>query len=160
MYLSKGVEWAIHTLLNLGMLESDDPVGSAQLAAGHGLPVAYLNKQLQLLVRAGLLTSTPGPRGGFRLARPIDSISLLDVVVAIEGDNTLFRCTEIRRCGKIGEMTTGRPSPVCAVKQAMNRADMAWREALAEQKLSDLQGELDIENPAVKRTVRRALERA
>ncbi|AVH60915.1 Rrf2 family transcriptional regulator [Streptomyces dengpaensis] len=154
--MSKGVEWAMHTLLNLGMLEDGEPVSSAQLAAGHGLPAAYLNKQLQLLVKAELLTSTPGPRGGFTLARPIDSISLLDVVVAIEGNEPIFRCAEIRRCGKIGELSTGNTSTTCAVKRAMYRADMAWREALAKQKLSDVQNELDIDNPSVRRTVRRA----
>ena len=48
------------------------------------LPPAYLNKQLQALVRAGILSSTPGPRGGFRLARRLEDISVLDVVVAGE----------------------------------------------------------------------------
>ncbi|MET8331312.1 Rrf2 family transcriptional regulator [Streptomyces sp. NPDC005181] len=158
--MSKGVEWAIHTLLNLAMLGDDKPVGSAQLAAGHGLPVAYHNKQLQSLVKAELLTSTPGPRGGFRLARDPDSISLLDVVLAIEGNGTLFRCTEIRQCGKIGELSTGGDgSTACAVKRAMYRGDVAWREALAAQKLSDVQKELDIDDPSVTTTVRRAFGR-
>ncbi|MGW1542729.1 RrF2 family transcriptional regulator [Streptomyces sp. NPDC002309] len=160
MYMSKGVEWAVHTLLNLAMLGDDDPVGSAQLAAAHELPAAYLTKQLHLLVKAELLTSTPGPRGGFRLARDSDSITLLDVVLAIEGNESLFRCTGITQCGKIAEMHTGGGSSApCAVKRAMYRADLAWREALAAQKLSDVRRELDMDDPAVARTVRRAFGR-
>src|SRR5687767_2851219 len=68
MRMSKGVEWAIHTLLNLDVI-GGGPVGSGQLADAHGLPAPYLNKQLQQLAKAGLLASTPGPRGGFRLAK-------------------------------------------------------------------------------------------
>jgi DNA-binding IscR family transcriptional regulator len=80
-------------------------LSTAQLAASHDLPRAYLNKQLQALAQAGLLVSTPGVRGGFRLARPPEAISLLDVVEAIEGPQEAFRCTEIRQRG------AGRASP-------------------------------------------------
>jgi len=46
---------------------------------------AHLAKVLQRLARAGVVASTRGPGGGFRLARPADEISLLDVYEAIEG---------------------------------------------------------------------------
>ncbi|MFF4229671.1 RrF2 family transcriptional regulator [Streptomyces sp. NPDC001820] len=100
------------------------------------------------------------PRGGFRLARDPDSITLLDVVLAIERNESLFRCTEIRQCGKIAELHTGgNDSAACAVKRAMCRADLAWREVLATQKLSDVRRELDMDDPAVTRTVRRVFGR-
>ena len=67
MRTSQGVEWALHACLNLSWLDAPAPTGT--LAAFYDLPPAYLNKQLQALVRAGILTSTPGPRGGFQLAR-------------------------------------------------------------------------------------------
>lgn len=139
--MGKGVEWSIHTLLNLDFI-GGGPMGSAQLAAAHGLPAAYLNKQLQSLVKAGLLASTPGPRGGFRLARPLGEITLLDVVDAVEGDVNLFHCEEIRCCGAIGELSPPPDGP-CPVKVAMRRADEAWRQALAAQTLQDIRRELD-----------------
>ncbi|GIH21932.1 transcriptional regulator [Acrocarpospora phusangensis] len=156
----KGVEWAMHTLLNLAWSGDGEPVATAQLAAGHDLSVTYLNKQLQQLVRAGLLESVPGARGGFRLARPLAAISVLDVVLAIEGDAPLFRCTEIRRCGTIGrrcpEASFAEP---CAVKTAMARAEAAWRQALAEQSLADVLGAADAHAPGVAAHVRQALGR-
>ncbi|MEU1125969.1 Rrf2 family transcriptional regulator [Streptomyces sp. NPDC005899] len=155
MRTSNGVEWAIHTLLNLAVV-GGGPVGSGRLADAHGLPAAYLNKQLQQLVKAGLLTSTPGPRGGFRLARPLEAITLLDVVEAIEGDNRLFRCTEIRCQGRIGELAPA-PTGACAVNSAMGRADRAWREALAGQSLAEIRAELD-RTPAFGEIVRSALQ--
>ncbi|MFE5812301.1 RrF2 family transcriptional regulator [Streptomyces sp. NPDC056479] len=153
--MAKGVEWALHTLLNLDMI-GGGPVGSGQLAEAHGLSASYLNKQLQQLARAGLVLSVPGPRGGFHLARPLEDITLLDVVEAIEGDARLFHCTEIRCCGRIGELSPP-PTGMCAVNSAMRRAEEAWHQALAAQSLDEIRTELD-GSPDVRRIVRSALE--
>ncbi|MEV0183224.1 Rrf2 family transcriptional regulator [Streptomyces sp. NPDC050625] len=154
MRMSKGVEWALHTLLNLHMA-GGGPVGNGQLAAMHGLSATYLNKQLQLLVKAELLTSIPGAHGGFRLARGLERITLLDVVQAIEGDVRLFHCAEIRCCGRAGEIEP-QPTEACPVKAAMVRAEDAWRQALAAQTLAEIQAELD-RRPAIARAVHTAL---
>ncbi|GAA3833130.1 RrF2 family transcriptional regulator [Streptomyces chiangmaiensis] len=160
MRTGKGVEWAVHTLLNLGWLGGGEPVATAELAAGHDLSPSYLNKQLQQLVKAGLLESVPGARGGFRLARPLEAVSMLDVVLAIEGDEPLFRCAEIRRCGTIAERlpdsSFARP---CTVNSAMHRAEAAWRKALAEQSLADVQAEAEAHAPTLASHVRRGLGR-
>ncbi|MGS2641945.1 Rrf2 family transcriptional regulator [Streptosporangium sp. LJ11] len=158
MRTGKGVEWAMHTLLNLAWLGDGEPVATAQLAAGHNLSASYLNKQLQQLVKGGLLESVPGARGGFRLARPLAAVSVLDVVLAVEGDAPLFRCTEIRRCGTIGERCpeAGFAQP-CAVKTAMGRAEAAWRQTLAEQSLADVQAAAEEHAPTVGAHVRQAL---
>ncbi|MGA5321658.1 RrF2 family transcriptional regulator [Streptomyces seoulensis] len=156
MRLSRGVEWAVHTLLNLAWAGGDEPVAVATLAAGHDLPRAYLNKQLQSLVKAGLLESVPGARGGFRPARDLASITLLDVVDAIEGREPVFRCGEIRRCGTVGECTVSDFSTACAVKASMDLAERAWREALAAQSLADVRHRADEHAPAMGTAVRRA----
>ncbi|WP_030903328.1 RrF2 family transcriptional regulator [Streptomyces sp. NRRL F-5126] len=155
MRMSKGVEWALHTLLNLDMT-GGGPRGNGRLADAHGLPAPYLSKQLQQLTRAGLLASVPGPRGGFRLARRLEDITLLDVVEAIEGETELFHCTEIRCSGRIGELSPP-PTGACAVKAAMHRADQAWREALAAQTLADIRAELDA-TPAMRNILRAVFE--
>jgi Rrf2 family protein len=138
MRMSEGVEWTLHCCLTLGWLDSDEPVSTARLAATFELPPPYLNKRLQALVRAGVLTSTPGVRGGFRLARPPETITVMDIVAAIEGRESAFRCTEIRRRGA----GAGRPpeefSRQCVVTTAIRGAEMAWRRALAARTLADL----------------------
>ncbi|MEU2110309.1 Rrf2 family transcriptional regulator [Streptomyces sp. NPDC019507] len=160
MRTSKGVEWAVHTLLNLAWLGDGEPVSTAQLAAAHDLSVSYLNKQLQQLVKGGLLESVPGARGGFRLARPLEAMSMLDVVLAIEGDQPLFRCAEIRRCGTVGErVPTGGFRRPCAVNSAMGRAEEAWRKALAEENLADVKADAEAHAPALASQVRRGLGR-
>jgi Rrf2 family protein len=159
MRLSQGVEWAVHMLLNLAWLDDDEPVSTARLAASHELPPAYLNKQLQALVRNGLLVSEPGARGGFRLARPADAITLMDVVAAIEGPDEAFRCTEIRQRGLGANAPESHFRSRCAVSTAMHRAELAWRRELAAQTIADVRAEVDDHAPGVGGRVRRAFGR-
>ena len=154
MRLGQGVEWAVHVLLILAWLDDDEPVSTARLAAAHELPPAYLNKQLQALVRNGLLASEPGVRGGFRLARAPEEITLMDVVTAVEGRDTAFRCTEIRRRGLGADCADSLFQDNCAVKSAMNRAEVAWRRALAEQSIADVLAEADGHAPGFATAVR------
>ncbi|MEU7532473.1 Rrf2 family transcriptional regulator, partial [Saccharothrix sp. NPDC042600] len=110
MRMGEGVEWAVHCCLNLAWI-GERAIPATRLAAYYELPAAYLNKQLQALARAGLLTSTPGPRGGFRLARAPERITLMDVVSAVEGPDQAFRCTEIRHRGPAaGTATPATPA--------------------------------------------------
>lgn len=156
MRISGGVEWALHSCLNLAWLEQGRCVPAARLAAVYDLPTAYLNKQLQALARAGILTSTPGPRGGFRLARPPSRISLLDVVMAIKGAEEPFRCTQILRFGPDGDPATDYRKS-CLISQAMHRADLAWRRELAGQTIADLQALLERRNRNTPDLTRRSL---
>ncbi len=141
MRTSRGVEWALHTCLNLSWVGADESVTATRLAAFYDLPAAYLNKQLQALVRADILSSVSGPRGGFRLARGIDQITVLDVVVAIEGRDELFRCDQVLRHGPGGsDHVDYRDS--CLLSAAMRRAELAWRSTLAEQSLADVRADV------------------
>lgn len=155
MRMSEGVEWVLHSLLTLGWLGDDEPVPAARLAAGNDLPPAYLNKQLQALVRAGVLVSTPGPRGGFRLARPLSEITLMDVVSAVEGPEEAFRCTEIRRRGSGAAAADREFTEPCAISIAMRRAELAWRRELAAQTLADVKTTADRHAPNAAARVRR-----
>lgn len=104
----------------------------------------YLNKQLQALDRAGILTSTPGARGGFRLARAPERITLMDVVAAVDGPDDVFRCTEIRQ--RAGGASAAAPEfrRPCGIASAMRRAEMVWRRELAAQTLADLMADASV----------------
>jgi Rrf2 family protein len=142
MRMSEGVEWALHSCLNLTWLPQRQAVPAAKLAAFYGLPAAYLNKQLQALARAGIVTSTPGPRGGFQLARGPERITLLDIVVAIEGPDEAFRCEELLKRGPGADQSVDYRQ-ACLVAQAMRRADLAWRRELAGQTLAGLKADVE-----------------
>jgi Rrf2 family protein len=138
MRMSEGVEWAVHCCLLLDWLGDQRPVPTSRLASAFETPPAYLNKQLQALVRAGLLTSTAGVKGGFRLARPLEKITLMDVVTAIEGPDDAFRCTEIRRKGIGSASPASAFDSPCAVAHAMREAELEWRRALARRTLAQV----------------------
>jgi Rrf2 family protein len=137
MKLSEGVEQAIHSVLLLSGLAPDGVLSANALAEFHGVSASYLLKHLQALSRAELLESVPGPGGGYRLAKPAHAITLLDVVLAVEGAEPAFRCAEIRQRG---------PSPLaakffkvpCAVNAAMLKAERAYRAELRSVTIADL----------------------
>jgi Rrf2 family protein len=138
MRMGEGVEWGLHCCLTLAWLADEAPVPTARLAAWFDLPPAYLTKRLQALVRAGILTSTPGARGGFRLGRRPEQITLMDVVTAIEGPEEAFRCTEIRQRGAGLDTPAAEFRRPCGIATAMRKAELAWRRELAGQTVADL----------------------
>jgi Rrf2 family protein len=155
MRMSEGVEWAVHSCLILAWVEDRGPVPTARLASRYDLPPAYLNKQLQALGRAGVVTSIPGPKGGFRLARRPERITLMDIVAAIEGPDDAFRCTEIRQRGSAGDITMRQLLRPCSIATAMRTAELAWRRALAAQTLADMMAETERQLPQAADRVRR-----
>lgn len=99
MRITEGVEWAVHACVMLAPLPPKVALSVRSLAEFHEVPAPYMAKQMQKLSAAGIVQSTKGRSGGYRLARPPESISLLDIFEAIEGKTNAFRCTEIRQKG-------------------------------------------------------------
>ncbi|PJE95512.1 transcriptional regulator [Streptomyces carminius] len=157
--MSEGVEWALHSILNLAWAGPEHAVSAARLAAYYDLPPAYLNKQLQALVRAGLVSSGSGPRGGFRLARRLEDITLMDVVAAVEGPEEAFRCAGIRLRAPRGRPHEDGPVPEpaedCQIHQAMREAELVWRRELAGRTLADVRDRVERVSPGVPRRARR-----
>jgi len=135
--LAEPVEWALHCTTVLALLPTGAALPASKLAEFHGVPAAYLAKSLQSLARAGIIESVPGRRGGYRLGRPPADVTLLDVVEAVEGREQSFRCTEIRKRGP-SKVSPRLYSPVCAIAEAMYRADEAWRAELRKTTVADL----------------------
>lgn len=137
MKMSDSVEWALHCCVALAWIDSPEPVSAARLAEKFDLPPAYLSKCLQGLVRAGILSSTAGVKGGFRLLKPANEISVLEVVQAVEGDEPAFRCGEIRQQGT-GASPARECRRPCAIAATMHQAELAWRRELSSRSLADV----------------------
>ena len=154
MRLSEGVEWGVHCAVVLALVPPGRCMSTARLAEYHGIPAPYLAKHLQAMTRAGLVESVPGPKGGFRLTRPAAEITVLDIVEAIDGDESAFQCMEIRRRGPASVPARFYVKP-CAVHRVMTRADEAWRAELRATTVLDLLHEVsaDASPQAVRRTV-------
>ncbi|MEV5963059.1 Rrf2 family transcriptional regulator [Kribbella sp. NPDC051952] len=146
MKMNEGVEWAMHSCVNLSWLPGE-AVTAKRLAAFYDLPTAYLNKQLQALTRAGILSSVSGPKGGFQLARDPRNITLLDIVVAIDGSDEAFRCLQILKAGP-GADPKADYREVCLVSQAMRAAELTYRRELAGTTIGDIVADVEKQTPA------------
>ena len=137
MKLGEGVEAAIHCAAMLAGVEGESTLPGAAMAEAFGVSPSYLLKHLNALTAAGILESVPGPSGGYRLARPSNRITLLDIVLAVEGREPAFRCGEIRQRGPARLPASAYVKP-CGINVAMLKAEKAYRAALAAEKLSDV----------------------
>jgi len=146
MRMGEGVEWAIHCCTILALVPPEMALPGGRLAEFHGVPAPYLAKTLQALTRAGITESVPGRRGGLRLARAAEAITLLDIVSAVDGDAPAFACTEIRRRGP-ARVPARQYTPRCAIATAIGRAEAAWRAELAATTIGDLLVTLSVSVP-------------
>ena len=137
MKLGEGVEQAIHSVAMLAGLSEGGVLSAAAIAEFHGVSTSYLLKHLQALSGAGILETVPGPKGGYRLAKTPDRITLLDIVLAVEGPAPAFRCGEIRQRGP-NPLPKHYFSKPCTISATMLRAERVYRAELATTTIADL----------------------
>lgn len=82
--MTRSSEYAVRALIFLVQHEDRWPIPGREIADGVNIPGKYLQKILGDLSRAGVLESSPGRAGGFRLRRPADRIRLMDVLAPFE----------------------------------------------------------------------------
>jgi Rrf2 family protein len=90
MNLNRSVWYAFCAASSIAQQEEAGPVMAKSIAEQFAIPLPYLLKVLQQLVRANILRSIRGPRGGFYLSRPARGITLLQIFEAIEGPLNSF----------------------------------------------------------------------
>lgn len=130
--ISKTDQYALRAVLYLAQ-HSGAPVRAAEIARGLALPANYLSKILHALARAGVLDSERGPRGGFRLARPAEDVSLADVIEP-------FDSVASERACLFGRPECSDASP-CPVHRKWKRASDPIIDFFNETKVSDLLNE-------------------
>jgi Rrf2 family protein len=150
--LPESTEWLLHTVTTLAQLGPGQTASAAQLAEHYDVPAAYLAKQLQTLVRAGVLSATTGPRGGFRLTRRPEQISLLEIVEAVDGRSRFYVCNEIRQKGR-GASPPEQCRRTCGLAAAMHKAEAAYRAQLRSVTVQDILDGLPKSVPGRTRTL-------
>ena len=89
------VEYALHSLVYLIDIPEQESIGIKDLSEFQGLSETYLSKVLAKLAKAGIVSSTPGVKGGYRLAKAPEEVSFWDVIEAVEGLKPIFQCKNI-----------------------------------------------------------------
>ena len=89
--ISQTAEYALRAVAFLGS-HVGQPVTTQHIAAGTQVPGGYLSKVLQSLGKAGLVNAQRGLRGGYVLAQPLDELTMLDVINAVDPLERIVRC--------------------------------------------------------------------
>lgn len=88
---SQTTEYALRAAVRLAEA-GERSLTTAEIAGDTNVPAGYLSKVLQQLTRAGLVRAVRGLGGGYRLSRPPGSLTVLDVVNAVEPLRRIHRC--------------------------------------------------------------------
>ena len=129
MKLTRASVYALHALAHLVERGDNRPLASHEVAQARGIPEKFLLKVLKPLVSAQLLLSMKGPHGGYRLAKPANKITLLEVIEAVDGP---VRSAVPLIEGKSTEQLAGRLQTVC------DQANQQIRKQLQATTLADL----------------------
>jgi Rrf2 family transcriptional regulator, iron-sulfur cluster assembly transcription factor len=128
--LTRRGDYAVRAMLSLAEHNGTGWLSVARISAAMGIPERFLPRVMTELARSGLVEGHLGRSGGYRLARPAASITLLEVIQAVEPDDGERVC--VLRGGPCGR------DGVCAVHGVFTEARNAMLDTLATAKLADL----------------------
>lgn len=99
--VSQGAQYAISAIIAISK-HPNDVISASELSRSLDCPAAYLSQILSKLKAPGILNSQRGLNGGVYLARPLDKISVYDIIAAIDGEAFFSTCfMGIEGCGHI-----------------------------------------------------------
>lgn len=132
MHLTRRGDYAVRAVLALS--EADRVVATPELARRMRIPAGYLPQIMPGLVRAAIVERRLGRSGGYRLARPAASISMLEVIEAAEAAPDRRPTCVLRGEGC-------NPTSPCRIHPAVARASDAMRRALASADFASIRDE-------------------
>ena len=146
MIFTTKAEYGVRLLVELGKQDAGVPISLKSIADSEGLPLAYLERIVALLKKAGFVESTRGAHGGYRLALPAEDIRMDAVVAALDGAVAPMSCFVDDTAG---ESTAGAPSTrvlcshhedgeLCATKLLWTRVQGGVIRALQNTTLAEL----------------------
>jgi Rrf2 family protein len=138
MMFSTKAEYGIRIMAHLAAYDGDGPVSLSAIADAEGLPLAYLEHLVQRLRRAELVDSRRGAHGGYTLARPADTITMAEVVEALEGDIAPIECISAQDDGTLVCAREAQFDRVCPTKVLWTRVQGSIVRTLKDITLSEL----------------------
>jgi len=145
-HVTTGVEYALHSLVFLVSEEDNGRQATAkEIAEFQSIPTDFIAKIFTRLKKANLVLSTEGVKGGFKLAKPAEEISVWDVVAAVDGEKPIFDCRNIRsKCLMFkGQPPKWATDGVCSIHAVMLEAETKMRAALKGHSLADISRRVD-----------------
>jgi len=136
--LSKKADYALMAVRHLALKAGPPSTSAREIAEQYDIPIELMAKVLQRLVRAGVLISTQGTRGGYTLGRPSSLISVADVIQAVDGPVTVTACSpDDHACEQYG---------TCSIRDPLWKIKSRILETLSTVSVAELAA--DTETPA------------
>ena len=132
MKFSTRTTYGLRAMTSLARNYQKGSLSLAVIAKNENISLAYLERIFAKLKKAGLLDSEKGVKGGYALARDPKEITALDIVQALEGEVSPFRC--IKKDGRI----SCQASKFCEVPKVLVKVQDAVVKTLRDINLSDL----------------------
>ena len=137
MLISSKSEYGLRALLDIATEQSAGPVSRTGIAERQRIPLPFLTQVLRSLVAAGLLESTRGPAGGYHLGKSAGDISILDVIMVLQGPVAPAHCAAANSGSDCGH------EQGCGLAGVWSRLQSASEGVLSQTSLADvLAGEM------------------
>lgn len=142
--MNKLTDYSIILLTHMAKSDGEAIFNSRDLADATNLPQPMVSKILKALAREGILISHRGVKGGYSLSRGSESITVAEIITAIEGPISIAECTgDASQCGL---------EICCPVRPNWQKINLVMMESLEKITLWDMA------NPAAMHHVTRAIE--
>ncbi len=139
--LSKKADYALIAMKHLAQKQDATSASAREIAAAYDIPIELMAKVLQKLVHTGLLRSVQGTRGGYVLGKASKTITVGDIIQAIEGPFSVTACSAERNtCEQFGK---------CSIRDPLWRIKERIVAALGTVSLAEMAAETDQPLPAM-----------
>lgn len=104
--ISRRLDYGLQLMIALAAETENKAQSTGSLAKSLSIPLPFLHQIAHTLMQTGYIKATPGPHGGLRLNQPVNSITVLNVVEALEGPVCLNSCQDCGDpCPRVGNCT-------------------------------------------------------
>lgn len=133
MKFSAKEQYGLRAMVEFARRYGEGPISLHAVAQAQSISPAYLEHVVTPLREAGLLDSTRGAYGGYRLTRSPSTIAVSEVLRALEGAVVSLECVS-----DVGDAPCARGNGICAARKVWERVHQKLTEALDSTMLADL----------------------
>jgi Rrf2 family transcriptional regulator, cysteine metabolism repressor len=138
MVLSQKSQYAVRAVFELARRHGGGPVKAGQIAEAQYVPARFLENILGQLRQAGIIESTRGKGGGYRLRRAPGDVSVGEVIRSIQGPMSAIDCAEVGIAGSGGNGRSCPLRPGCVLLPVWDKAHSAMMDVFEGTTFGDL----------------------
>ena len=137
MKLSTKGRYGLRAMVDLAVNSQNGPVSISSIAKRQNISENYLEQIIALMKKAGLVYSHRGAGGGYQILKPLNEISVGDIIIALEGDLNIVNCPGFSDSDS-KDTTECETSDLCVTKYVWGKVNLAIKETFDSISLEEL----------------------